>query len=308
MMKTILKRSFIFLILFTLVSCFPQSPNKTTPELSKESQTQQTKHPLWVIQTPHNKVYFLGSVHVLDKRSYPLPEVMEKAYQESQILVFEIDINEMENLEFIKWSEQIGSYPEGEGLKQHITPELYQILEQEIISFGIPMLVVEKFKPWMVVITITFLEFNRVGFDTRYGVDKHFFDRATKDGKEKQFLETAKSQLEILNRMSPQDQENFLKQTLTDLKEIETNIKNLMENWKKGDIEKLSLFLNDSFKDHPALYHDIVVERNQNWIPHLEKLLKQNKNVLVIVGALHLVGKDSVLDMLEKKGYQANQK
>lgn len=307
-MKTILKRSLIFITLFTFVSCSNQSSNKTPQELPRESQTKQTKHPLWVIQTPHNKVYFLGSVHILDKKAYPLPEVMEKAYKESQIVVFEINLDEMKDLELIKWTQQISTYPEGEGLKQKINPELYKMLEQKMASFHMPMIVVEKLKPWMVAITLTFLEFGRLGFDPSLGVDQHFFNRATKDGKEKQFFETAKSQLEIFNRMSPEDQENFLKQTLHDLGEVKTTIKNLMDSWKNGDMEKLSLFLNDSFKDYPKLYDDIIVERNKNWIPHIEKLLNQNKNVLVIVGCLHLVGKDSVLDMLAKKGYQASQK
>lgn len=308
MMKFFLKKSLFFLFfLFVLVHCSQQPSNKTTQELSQESQTKQTKHPLWVIQTPHNKVYFLGSVHILDKETYPLPEVMENAYKESPIIVFEINLDEMVDPKFLKWSQQAGSYPEGEGLKQNINPELYKMLEQKIASLNLPMLMFEKFKPWMVAITLTFLEFGKLGFDTQHGVDQHFFNRATKDNKEKQFFETAKFQLEIFNRMRPEDQESFLKQILQDLDESKTTIKNLMENWKNGDMEKLSLFLNDSFKDYPALYHDIVVGRNQNWIPHLEKLLNQNKNVLVIVGCLHLVGKDSVLDMLKEKGYQASQ-
>ena len=55
--------------------------------------------------------------------------------------------------------------------------------------------------------------------------------------------------------------------------------------------------------DYPEVYHDLLVKRNNNWMPHIEKMLTDKPKEFVLVGALHLAGEDSVLTMLKNKGY-----
>ena len=50
-----------------------------------------------------------------------------------------------------------------------------------------------------------------------------------------------------------------------------------------------------------------MTDRNRRWLPQLEELLRANDNSLVVVGALHLVGQEGLLDLLRKKGYQIRQ-
>src|SRR5512139_237578 len=49
-------------------------------------------HILWAVKGQHNTVYLLGSVHVLRPQDAGLPSAMERAYQESERLVMEIDL------------------------------------------------------------------------------------------------------------------------------------------------------------------------------------------------------------------------
>jgi uncharacterized protein YbaP (TraB family) len=51
----------------------------------------------------------------------------------------------------------------------------------------------------------------------------------------------------------------------------------------------------------------LLTQRNKNWIPEIEKALAGDKTVLFLVGAAHLVGTDSVIDLLEKKGHKPEQ-
>jgi uncharacterized protein YbaP (TraB family) len=52
----------------------------------------------------------------------------------------------------------------------------------------------------------------------------------------------------------------------------------------------------------------LLTQRNQDWVVKIEKLLGGNKDVLVIVGAGHLVGPHSVVQLLNQKGYTIEQK
>jgi hypothetical protein len=57
-------------------------------------------------------------------------------------------------------------------------------------------------------------------------------------------------------------------------------------------------------KESPKLYKRLITDRNRDWIPHLETLMASGKKTLVIVGVGHLVGKDSVINLLKSRGYK----
>jgi uncharacterized protein YbaP (TraB family) len=55
---------------------------------------------------------------------------------------------------------------------------------------------------------------------------------------------------------------------------------------------------------HARLHEVLLVERNRNGIPEIEKFLATDRDVMFLVGAGHLVGEDSVVDLLREKGYE----
>ena len=78
--------------------------------------------------------------------------------------------------------------------------------------------------------------------------------------------------------------------------------------WKSGDVQKLDALMLKSFEGHPDLYDKFLVRRNQKWLPTIEGLIGQSENALVIVGASHLGGKNGVLQLLKRRGFQVIQK
>ena len=62
------------------------------------------------------------------------------------------------------------------------------------------------------------------------------------------------------------------------------------------------------FSEYPDIYDRFFTERNKMWVLKIRKMMEQNDNVLIIVGAGHLVGKDSVVDLLRKNGYKVTQR
>jgi uncharacterized protein YbaP (TraB family) len=73
--------------------------------------------------------------------------------------------------------------------------------------------------------------------------------------------------------------------------------------WRTGDNEKLTQLLAVEYKGFPELYHSLVTERNQNWLPKIEALLTDSdKDYMVVVGALHLVGKNGLVQLLSQRG------
>jgi uncharacterized protein YbaP (TraB family) len=311
----------------------------TQPGLhAKSTAVQQThKSSLWSIQTQSNKFYLLGSLHLLKQDAYPLAVAIGSAYADSRKIVFETDIAALQEpamqakmLQLGLYPEgqnlvfetdiaalqepamqakmlQLALYPEGQNLLQNLDGRTRQLLEKKMNALGLPLEQFARFKPWFLALTLTTLELQRMGFNPNYGLDVHFFNKARTDAKEIGFLEPAEFQLNLLGEMVKKDQIAFLNQTLKDLEVVNELAADLVKFWKTGNTNELHELLYRSFKDYPAIHDRLLIQRNKKWVAEIEALMRENKNVLFVVGAGHLVGPQSVVDLLEKRGYKVKQ-
>jgi hypothetical protein len=77
----------------------------------------------------------------------------------------------------------------------------------------------------------------------------------------------------------------------------------MTDAWSAGELETLSGELLASFDEFPGLYDTLVTERNEKWVGSLEDMLDDRRRYLVVVGALHLVGSDSVVELMTARGH-----
>jgi len=281
----------------------------TNPGLhAKSTAVQQThKSCLWSIQTQSNKFYLLGSLHVLKQDAYPLAVAIGSAYADCRKIVFETDIAALQEPAMQAKLLQLGLYPEGSNLLQDLDGRTRQLLEKKMGALGLPLEQFARFKPWFIALTLTTLELQRMGFSPLYGLDVHFFNKARTDAKEIGFLEPAEFQLNLLGKMVKKDQIAFLNQTLKDLEVVNELAADLVKFWKAGNAKGLHELLFRSFKDYPDIHDRLLIQRNKKWVEEIEVLMRENKNVLFVVGAGHLVGPESVVDLLQKRGYKVKQ-
>ena len=275
---------------------------------AKSTAVQQTqKSCLWSIQTQSNKFYLLGSLHVLKPDAYPLAAAIGSAYANCRKIVFETDIAALQEPAMQAKMLQLGLYPEGQNLLQNLDGRTRQLLERKMNALGLPLEQFDRFKPWLLSLTLATLELQRLGFNPNYGLDVHFFNKARTDAKEIGFLEPAEFQLNLLGNMVKKDQIAFLNQTLKDLEVVNELAADLVKLWKSGNANGLHELLFRSFKDYPDLYDRLLIQRNKKWVEEIEALMQENKNVLFVVGAGHLVGPESIVDLLMKRGYKVKQ-
>ena len=268
----------------------------------------QGKHFLWKVEAPGGAVaYLLGSLHVLAADSYPLPAAIEKAFAESKTLVEEVDLDEISDPMAMMGALAKAMLTDGQTLDKIIAPSTYADVKKRAEDVGLPMVALDRMKPWLVAVTLMAPTLQAAGFKPEFGVDRHFFDRATARGMKRQALETVAYQLDRFDAMPLPVQEALLKTTIADLDTQVNDVKQMVRVWSAGDaaaVEKLTL---TSFKDSPELYKRLLVERNENWVPHVEKCLAGNAGCFIVVGAAHLVGRDGLPALLAKKGMKVTQ-
>jgi uncharacterized protein len=263
---------------------------------------------LWVAETPSVQIYLLGSLHLLRSTSYPLAKAIEDAYASSPKVVFETDLDAMLTPENQAMMLSLGLYPEGQTLLQNLSADTRSLLEETLQNLGLPLEQFVRFRPWLLAVTLTTFELQRLGFNPLYGVDVHFFGKAKTDEKEMDFLEPVEFQLNLLAKMNPEDQVAFLRQTLKDLEVAAKMADDMVKYWEMGDVANLHAILSKSFDGYPRIRERLLTQRNQDWVEKIENLLAGDKNALVIVGAGHLVGPHSLVQLLSQKGYTVNQK
>ena len=263
---------------------------------------------LWKVEAPTGATaYLLGSLHVLTPDAYPLSPAIEKAFTESRTLVEEVDLDEMSDPMQMMAALSKAMLTGGQTLDRVVTAQTFAEVKKRAEASGMPMAAIQRMKPWLVAITLMAPTLQAAGFKPEFGIDKHFFDRAKAKGLKRQALETLAYQLDRFDQMPPTVQEEMLKATIEDLDTQVGGVKEMVLAWTKGDIAAMEKLTLTAFLESPELYQRLLVERNQNWMPHLERCLTENAGCFIVVGAAHLVGKDGLPVMLAKKGYKVFQ-
>src|SRR5262249_32774027 len=252
-------------------------------------------------------VYLIGSVHLLSNDFYPLQPPLEAAYNDSDLLIEEVDMAELTNPASQMVLLGKAMLPSSTPLDKVISTQTYQLLEKRATTLGLPVEPFKLLKPWMAALTLVQVEWQQAGFDPQLGLDRHFYDQATADGKTTQGLETAEYQISRLDGMTMEQQEHLLAESLKEAETEKATMKKLVEAWRAGDSAAVEKIVLADLKAEPVLYQRLLVERNRNWLPKIEALFARPRHALVVVGAAHLVGPDGLLAALRAKGYTVEQ-
>jgi uncharacterized protein YbaP (TraB family) len=263
--------------------------------------------PLWRVTGATNQIYLLGSIHLLREQDYPLPAAIEKAYEESDSMVMEIDMDDLDPMEAQILIRELGLLPGEQTLRDEMGPELYRRTQDSAERLDIPLELLEKSRPWLAAMTVEQLLLSRFGFDPRFGVEMYLLGKAAIDAKEITGLETLREQFEFLAHMSLDAQRSLLLETLDSSSDLQTTMDNVVAAWKRGDSAYLEEQLLQDIADYPELYARIVHDRNHAWREQITELLQDDKNYLIIVGSLHLIGPDGLPTLLKERNFAVQQ-
>ena len=259
---------------------------------------------LWKVSDADNSVYLLGSFHLLKPGDYPLSPDVDAAFEDAERVVFEIPPSEMGSPTLALDMQKAALRTEG-SLKDELGPQLWARLQGYANANGLPTALLSSYEPWFVGLMVSLTEMAKFGLDPKLGLDAHFAERATQAHKPTAGLETAAQQIAFLDTMDREEQRQFLDEALTESAEGKSQIDKLHAAWRNGDADAMWNDMAAEMKQHyPRLYRHVNVDRNDAWLPKIEQHLKTDTDdTLVVVGTLHLLGSDGVVQKLRAKGY-----
>jgi len=260
-------------------------------------------HSLWVIKGKSNSVVLLGSVHMLRPDASELPAEALQAYQQAAALVMEVDLGAVGAEDMVLAMSTLGALPEEQTLVRVLGPELYGRFKTQAASAGLDAELLEHLQPWMAALLLDQAQMARLGFAGAAGVDQQLAQRAAIDHKRIVGLETIDEQLGMFAQLSTEQQRRFMRYTLDEQGDAAEQLGKIVTAWRGGDTRALEELLGEGFADFPDLYRVLTTDRNRKWMATVVPLLTGTQDYLVVVGALHLVGKNGLVALLRDRGY-----
>lgn len=261
---------------------------------------------VWKAQKGTAVIYLGGTCHVLREADFPLPPEFDRAYKASQVVVFETDIGKLQEPATQQRFLAKAMYSDGSTVDKHLSAKAYAALSSFAQTNDIPLQALGRFKPSMLMITLTLLELAKQGV-TQQGVDNVYYAQAKADKKALEGLETVDQQIDYIVSMADGNEDAFVDYSIEEMKTLKEQFELLAAAWRTGDAGKLDELMDGELRtQQPQIYKKLIVERNTNWLPVIDAYQKTRQTRFVLVGVAHLVGPDGLIEALRRKGYKVD--
>lgn len=266
---------------------------------------------LWKVSDADNALYLLGSFHLLRPEDYPLSPDIDRALQDAETVLFEVQPDDMGSpragqVMLMAALRRDGGTLDGElpaGLAERLDAWLATRSER-MAAQGIAPETLQRMDAWFVGLIVAQQQLSEAGMQPELGLDRHLAGRAAEAGRPAGGLETLEQVIGALDGLSQPVQHQMLSESLDEAQGGEAS--RLHASWRRGDLSALEAEAREMHRRYPELYRRINVERNDAWLQQLRRRLDGpgTDDTLVVVGALHLAGPDGLLARLKTAGYR----
>lgn len=259
---------------------------------------------LWQVEGPRARHYLMGSIHLLPASAHPLPAALERAFDETAVLMLETDLEAL--AEPALQARVLAAAAAPRGLAAEIDADLLAGVRARAAALGLPVSACEAVRAWFCALTLEMTEARRAGLDPALGLDQHFLRRAQAAGRPLHGLETPQAQMDLLAGMSGEEADAFLRATLREAGAGAAALRpeTLVAMWRRNDTAGLAGLLRDMERHTPALHERLLAARNRAWAGALQAPLQGTEPLLVVVGAAHLVGPEDLVGLLRARGFE----
>jgi hypothetical protein len=250
---------------------------------------------LWHVEG--TDLHLMGSIHLLEQTRHGLFPEAEQVYQKAQRVTFEHDMVTPPDMTLLK-------NVTGVLLSTQVPQPVFARAAREWANLGLDPTRMEQLQPWAVAMAIVAIGAAKRGINKSYGVDQVLWGRTDQDGKARTTLEMAADALAIFALSPIQEQVSALDYATNPPSAFQNDIDVMIQAWHDHDEGTFERILDHRLQMWPVGFEKLITGRNNAWMPNLVQLASDEIPTLVVVGALHCVGKDGIPKLLEGQGAQ----
>ncbi len=258
---------------------------------------------LWEVTGGESTVWLFGSVHLLPEGGFTIGGALADALGDAERVCLEIDTGAEDESATAAVTLARAVDPEGRDLFELLGPDAGRVREAAEDA-GVPLDALAMFEPWFAGLTVSVMALQAHGYDVQHGVEQIIQAEARDAGTPACGLETLDGQLGLLDGLPAALQAEILLQALEEAGDVESLIEPMLDAWRRGDEAGLERSLEDDFEGYPELADALIYRRNARWAEQVAEMLGGDEDVLVVVGAMHLVGERGLPALLAARGFQ----
>lgn len=243
--------------------------------------------------------YIMGTLKFIGEKEYYLQPNAITLLKQSNLFAIEDQVDHHAQHEM----NVATHFPKGQSLSKVMPPEDYKKLKDLFQKeFKVSSKAFEKnyahIKPLPLSIVMTRLS---LGEKVKF-YDIEMLKIAKENNLDAFSLEAIEREAEALNSFSIEDQVRALKHTVDNFDAQKEEFRKVMADYKAGNLEEIFEYTMHPIENNPTFIHEFYVKRNQEWLPKIERMVKEN-NAFICLGIAHLEGEKGILKLLEAKGY-----
>jgi len=290
MMIKLLRR---FVAPVTALLALGSAAEARTPQLAKPA--------LWAVSDADTTIYLFGTIHLLPSDLKWRTPRLDQAMTSSQELVVETIIDDKNPTKLMSAMASIGLAKGLPPIAERVPPAKRAALKAAIKKSGVPEPAYNAMKTWMAAFLLLSNQFRDLGLSGGVeGVLRNDFIARNKPIGE---LESNLEQLSFFDRLPESAQRNLLEGALEEGTSVKREFGGMLDAWSRGDVNGIARTFDHDLSGSPEMRDSLIRQRNSNWSKWIERRMTQPGEVMVAVGAGHLAGRHSVLEMLRKDGY-----
>jgi len=260
------------------------------------------KPAIWQVSDRDTNIYLFGTVHLLPPGTQWRSAKLDKATREAGTLVVETIIDEKNPQAFAAELARLSMRPGLPPIASRVRPEKQAALRAVIAKSGIPEAALNNMETWAAAFALLQLQFKEIGVSGTDGVELALRNAFSAAGKRVEQLETNSQQLGFFDGLPENAQRELLEGAVESPAAAKQQFDSMLAAWMSGDVAAIGRTFNAEFQNSPELKEALLSRRNANWAYWVHSRLGQPGTVFVAVGAGHLAGNDSVVEMLKQRG------
>ena len=278
--------------------------------VSKAEKTKNAKHVFWRIEKPGtSKVSWLfGTMHVSDSRVNSLPAVTTNAVTSANTIALELtDIDNPQNQRKALFRNlYLTVLKPGQNLWTLLGRKKADVVRSALKARGIASGMFAGMQPYMVAMMLALpkceLARKRAGLPV---LDMALLKLARKSGKKLVALESMKEQLQAFSSMPLKDQIDFLMESVKSSSRGQDMLETTIQLYLERKIALMNALMSLQSKSDIGEFFNRVLLQKRNVTMFKRSLpLVEKGGVFIAVGAMHLIGKDGLVEMYKAKGYK----
>jgi uncharacterized protein len=262
---------------------------------------------LWVVSDPDTTVYLFGTIHLLPTNYQWRTARFDQAVDSSQQLVIETIVDDKDPTKLMSAMASLAFSPGLPPLAERVPRAKRAALAAAVKKSGFPPQALDRMETWAAAFILLGNQFRDMGLKGGEGVEAVLRTSFTSKGKPIGELESNVEQLGFFDTLPENAQRQLLEGAISRPGDMNKDFSGMLAAWSRGDVEAIARTFNHDLAASPELRQALIKRRNQNWTKWIEQRIASPGSVFIAVGAGHLAGKDSVIDLLKKDGYQVRQ-